>query len=96
MIVQQFHIKGFRSLKDTRLRGINAKSIFHGDNGSGKSNLLLALETIFRSKQTEPGLDLEDKDISGDKPRRSTPILAGGYSKFWGKFLHGRRPLDRV
>lgn len=50
MHISSFCISGFRSLKDVEISGMRPVCIFHGLNNSGKSNILSAIETIFRRK----------------------------------------------
>ena len=89
MKVRQFHVDGFRSLKETSVSGLASKNVFHGDNGSGKSNLFLALEVIFRSKVSAPGRFMDEK-ISGDvPPSRSTPFWKGQILDFSENFYMG-------
>ena len=90
MKVREFHIEGYRSLKRTSITGLASKSIFHGDNGSGKSNLLLALETIFRSKQSDTGVAVASGNvIASSQPRRSTPFWKGDILDFGDNFYMG-------
>ncbi len=50
MYISSFNISGYRSLKDVKIPGMLPVCIFHGLNNTGKSNILAALETIFRRK----------------------------------------------
>ena len=50
MYISEFAISGYRSLKDIEIRGMLPICIFHGPNNSGKSNILSAMEMIFRRK----------------------------------------------
>lgn len=89
MKVRQFYVDGFRSLKETSVTGLATKCIFHGDNGSGKSNLLLALEVIFQSKESGPGLALKHEEPGEAQPRRSTPFWQGEIPDFGDNFYMG-------
>ncbi len=89
MKVREFHVDGYRSLKQTRVTGLKTKSIFHGDNGSGKSNLLLVLETIFRSKQIAPN-HFSEEALGEEIPRRSTPFWRGHIAGFDENFYMGK------
>ncbi len=89
MKVREFHISGYRSLKDTQVTGIPSKAIFHGDNGSGKSNLILALEKIFMSKESTPGVFLEEGSQATEQPRRRTPFWQGQIPDFSENFYMG-------
>lgn len=61
MYVSSFAISGYRSLKNIEIKGMLPICILHGLNNSGKSNILSALETIFRRK-----LLLEDTTTPND------------------------------
>ncbi len=50
MIIREFAIKNFRSLKNIKIPKLNPITLLHGDNDVGKSNILTALEIIFKSK----------------------------------------------
>lgn len=63
MYISRFSISGYRSLKDVTISGMLPICIFHGLNNSGKSNILSALETIFRRKEVVDVV--EETAISG-------------------------------
>lgn len=44
MFIESLHIQGFKSLADVELTDLNAINVFHGQNDTGKSNLLEALD----------------------------------------------------
>ncbi len=48
MKIAAFWAKGFRSLRELNLDGLEAANVFYGPNGSGKSNILNGLATLFR------------------------------------------------
>ena len=50
MYISSFAISGYRSLKKVEITKMLSVCIFHGLNNSGKSNILSAIETIFRRK----------------------------------------------
>jgi predicted ATPase len=50
MYISELSISGYRSLKDVQIKNMLPICIFHGLNNSGKSNILSAIETIFRRK----------------------------------------------
>ena len=50
MYISSFNISGYRSLKNIQIPKMLPVCIFHGLNNSGKSNILSAIETIFRRK----------------------------------------------
>ena len=88
MKVLEFRVCGFRSLKQTTVTGLATKCIFHGENGSGKSNLLLALEAIFQSKKSGPGIALEREEEEA-QPQRDTPFWQGEIQNFGENFYMG-------
>lgn len=44
MFIESLHIQGFKSLADVELTDLDAINVFHGQNDTGKSNLLEALD----------------------------------------------------
>ena len=56
---------------------------------SGKSNLLLALEAIFQSKESAPGISVDHEGKGDLKPRRSTPFWQGEIPDFGENFYMG-------
>jgi len=46
-------IKGFRSLWDVSITDLGTINVFFCENNSGKSNILEALETLFKVEQKE-------------------------------------------
>ena len=50
MYISSFAISGYRSLKKVEITKMLPVCIFHGLKSSGKSNILSAIETIFRRK----------------------------------------------
>ena len=93
MKVREFHVSGYRSLKNTDVSGLATKNIFYGDNGSGKTNLLLILETIFRQKESKPGIALERESLGEDIPLRPTPFWSGLIPDFDENFYMGKDNL---
>ncbi len=53
MIIKNIRIQGFRSLQNIEILDLKQINIFHGENNSGKSNLLKALAIFFKNKNTE-------------------------------------------
>lgn len=91
MQIKELYIKNFRSLKEVTIPGLTSAVVFHGANNSGKSNTLLALETIFSAKTTEAELDLP-RDVSGfasSAPHRKTPFWNGIIRGFGDSFYMG-------
>lgn len=50
MQITNFHINNFRSLVDVSIKKFDKITIFFGENNTGKSNILAALDLIFRRK----------------------------------------------
>lgn len=53
MEIQSIRISGFRSLTNVAISGLGPVNIFYGDNNAGKSNILAALEILFRVERYE-------------------------------------------
>jgi predicted ATP-dependent endonuclease of OLD family len=51
--IKKFSANGYRSLWDLKLSELGNVNVFFGENNSGKSNILEALETIFRVERAE-------------------------------------------
>lgn len=47
MQITSFWAKGYRSLTDVRVDNLSRFNVFYGKNGSGKSNILAAMRTLF-------------------------------------------------
>jgi energy-coupling factor transporter ATP-binding protein EcfA2 len=47
MQITSFWAKGYRSLADVRVDNLGRFNVFYGKNGSGKSNILAAMRTLF-------------------------------------------------
>lgn len=89
MYISSLSISGYRSLKDVRISGMLPVCIFHGPNNSGKSNILSALETIFRRK-----LLIEETTIGEiTKHERQGSFWQGRITHFRDNF-HGGRKKD--
>ncbi|HVA98053.1 MAG TPA: AAA family ATPase [Bacteroidia bacterium] len=70
MKVKKFSIKNYRSLKEISIDQFDATTIFYGNNNAGKSNILNALELIFKRKQIldQVGLTAPQTFLIGDIP----------------------------
>ena len=91
MQIKELKITNFRSLKSLTVPGLASAVVFHGPNNSGKSNILLALETIFSAKSVGPGVSLP-ADMSGtmpSPPTRATPFWNGVIPDFSDNFYMG-------
>ena len=92
MRIRSVHITEFRSLRDSQITHMSGQNIFHGDNDTGKSNLLRGLELIFRRKtlsiavQHDPGV--------GETVRRLAPFWIGEIEEFSDNFyMRGQGPV---
>lgn len=61
MFISELKVDNFRSLKNLHLKNMQRVCIFHGDNNSGKSNILAAIEAILKTKTIveAPGTEKE-------------------------------------
>jgi len=71
VLIRDIKIQGFRSLWDVKISGFGPVNIFYGENDSGKSNILAALDVIFRV----------------DKPETLESPLAGFYRSSLSNFV---------
>ena len=51
-LIHQINIQFYRSIKDSKIKGINELNIFSGKNDVGKSNILKALDLFFNKSET--------------------------------------------
>jgi AAA ATPase-like protein len=87
MYISSFSISGYRSLKDVKITGMLPVCIFHGLNNSGKSNILSAMETIFRRK-----LLVEETTVGGvTKHEREGSFWQGRITGFRDNFYSNER-----
>jgi predicted ATP-dependent endonuclease of OLD family len=74
-LISEIQIKGFRSIRDSRLSDLGDFTSFAGLNNSGKSNVLRALNAFFNG-ETDPGhplnldLDYYRPDLRKKKAKR--------------------------
>lgn len=87
MYISSFSISGYRSLKDVSISGMLPVCILHGLNNSGKSNILAAMETIFRRKV------LVEETTVGEvtKHEREGSFWQGRITQFRDNFFSGGR-----
>jgi len=87
MYISSFAISGYRSLKKVEITKMLPVCIFHGLNNSGKSNILSAIETIFRRKILVEDTTLSEvqEDAEVTKFEEVTKKL-----ERVGSFWHGR------
>src|SRR6266704_6335808 len=86
MHISSFSISGYRSLKDVKITDMKPVCIFHGPNNSGKSNIVSALDTIFRRKL------LIDEIIIGEVKQpheRQGSFWSGRITEFRDNFYGG-------
>lgn len=48
MKIASFWVRGFRSLRDVRIDGLDEFNVFYGGNGTGKTNILEAISLFFQ------------------------------------------------
>ena len=87
MFISEFKVDNFRSLKNVHLKNMQRVCIFHGDNNSGKSNILAAIEAILKSKTV-----LQDPGTEKEKPLyRSVSFNQGRLRDFADNFRFNER-----
>lgn len=92
MFVRRFRISNFRSLKEVPIGQMEKLVIFHGPNNTGKSNILAALETIFKRKVvTEEIITVEEKKVE----KREQNFWHGELENFADNFFENK-PGDIV
>jgi len=67
-VISAVRVRNFRSLRDVRIVDVGKFTVFAGRNGTGKSNILRALNLFFNN-QVEEGIQL---DLSRDVTRSSS------------------------
>lgn len=87
MYISSLSISGYRSLKDVTISGMLPVCIFHGLNNSGKSNILSAMETIFRRKVLVEETTVEEVT----KHEREGSFWQGKIPQFRDNFSWGGR-----
>ncbi|MBI4473016.1 MAG: AAA family ATPase, partial [Acidobacteria bacterium] len=95
MRIRELQITNFRSLKNLKTPSLPSAVVFHGANNSGKSNILLALQTIFAAKSIGTGLSLP-QEVSGTTPlppERKVPFWQGVIFNFSDNFYMGTANL---
>ena len=90
MLIKELQISNFRSLKDVKTPSLGRAVVFHGDNNSGKSNLILALRTIFATKVVTTEVDLPT-DVAKETtpPVRASAFWNGAIADFSDSFYMG-------
>ena len=90
MLIKKLQISNFRSLKDVTIPRLPRAVVFHGDNNSGKSNLILALNTIFARKVVTTEVLLPaDAAKEARPPVRFSPFWNGAIADFSDNFYMG-------
>lgn len=96
MYISSFAISGYRSLKNVNIPKMLQVCIFHGLNNSGKSNILSAIETIFRRKLVveETTIDQTTKIEQVTKHEREGNFWKGRIIGFRDNFyLNGKKDI---
>jgi len=88
MRIRNFQVSGYRSLKDTTVTSMSPQNVFHGENDTGKSNLLRVLEMIFRRKTIESRVYVREERIRRGLPpiSRVSPFWSGTSENLGGDF----------
>ena len=90
MLIKELQIRNFRSLKDVTTPSLSRAVVFHGDNNAGKSNLILALRSIFSPKVERTGARVPaDAEKEAQPPGRFTPFWNGAIADFSDSFYMG-------
>jgi len=84
--IRSFQVWNFRSLASVTVGSLTDLVVFHGDNNTGKSNLLAALNFIFQSKVVEEELPV---GVEKPPPARTTPFYYGKLKGFGDNFRWG-------
>lgn len=89
MYISSFSISGYRSLVNVKITNMLPVCILHGLNNTGKSNVLSALETIFRRKV----LIEETKTTGGESTthERKGSFWQGTIAHFRDNFYQGKK-----
>jgi len=85
MQIARLSIKNYRSLKNVTIPGLTSANVFHGPNNSGKSNILLALHTIFSRKWET--LDVSVPGETSTRPSRRTAFWYGTVKSMGNSFF---------
>ncbi len=86
MRIRRFEISNFRSLESISVGSVTGVAVFHGENNTGKSNLLAALEAVFRSKVGEAKSRVPSEELPAT---RVTPFYYGRLQNFSDSFRLG-------
>ncbi|MGA1984538.1 MAG: AAA family ATPase [Acidobacteriaceae bacterium] len=90
MYISALAVSGYRSLKNVEIKAMLPICIFHGLNNSGKSNILSAIETIFRRKLVVEETTTADVTTH----RREGSFWQGRIADFEHNFyLNGKRDI---
>jgi len=88
MRIVSFWAKGYRSLRDVRIENLGSFNVFYGRNGSGKSNILEAMRTLFAlapfalgnviqpGSSFPPGDAIKRRDLCSQDPSRKVVLGA--------------------
>lgn len=89
MYISSFNISGYRSLKNVHIPKMLPVCIFHGLNNTGKSNILSAIEMIFRRKLIVEDTTFTELTTVDDvtKPEQVTKQLERVVSFWQGRII---------
>jgi energy-coupling factor transporter ATP-binding protein EcfA2 len=89
MFISEFKIDNFRSLKTIHLKHMQQVCIFYGENNSGKSSILAALEAVLKAKAA-----IEEAAAAGGEEEtfyRQLPFYQGTLPDFKDNFRFGSK-----
>ncbi|MGB6838045.1 MAG: AAA family ATPase [Dehalococcoidia bacterium] len=87
MKIRRFEIWNFRSLEDITAGALSDAAVFHGENNTGKSNILAALKFIFQGKVIRE--EELPREVSAPPAPRPTPFYYGELTDFRDNFRWG-------
>jgi hypothetical protein len=89
--IARLKVSGYRSLYDVELDDLPDIVVFHGKNGTGKSNLMRAPSLVLGWAGLVPWFK-----FSAEKPLRADPVEANKYGFRPTDFSSGHRPELRI
>lgn len=95
-MISAVHVKNFRSLRDVRIGDVGKFTVFAGRNGTGKSNILRALNLFFNN-QVEDGVQLDlARDVTRTASRSRQEVRIAVKFDLPAEFTFHRSIRDRA
>ena len=97
MRIRNFHVGGYRSLRNTTVTHMSTQNVFHGDNDTGKSNLLRVLEMLFKRKTIQSNVSIREERLRNrlSPISRITPFWTGTSANLGDDFyMRGNNPIN--